>query len=123
MAEISCYDENTWEELGPKQVHKGQREKHERFCKMCVCDHASRDTAIHDIKGKFVKVKCGVRCRLVAQELGHGKRLDELFCVYAVFGCSPSGPGPRNEAHALLNHDHGREVCLLKRRNAKGCVQ
>ena len=48
--------------------------------KMGVYDYACRDTAIHDINEKFVKVKwvrtkkgSGVRCRLVAE------RLDELF--------------------------------------------
>ena len=57
VADISYENEKTWEELDPKQVQKGEREEHERFCKMGVCDYASRDTAIHDINGKFVKVK------------------------------------------------------------------
>ena len=45
-----------------------------------------RKLAQQDQEGKFVKVKwvrtkkgAGVKCRLVAQELGYGERLDELF--------------------------------------------
>ena len=53
---------------------------------MGVYEYASREQAENDEEGKFVKVKWvrvkkgeGVRCRLVAQELGYGERLDELF--------------------------------------------
>ena len=35
-ADYSYYDENSWEELDPKQVLKGEREEYERFCKMGV---------------------------------------------------------------------------------------
>ena len=53
---------------------------------MGVYEYIDRKTAEKDEEGKFVKVKWvrtkkggGVRCRLVAQELGYGERLDELF--------------------------------------------
>ena len=86
IADYSYYDENTWEELDPKLVAKGEQDEYERFCKMGVYEYASRAEAENDTMGKFVKVKWvrtkkgeGVRCRLVAQELGYGERLDELF--------------------------------------------
>ena len=86
IADYSYFDENTWEELDPVLVHKGERDEYERFCKMGVYEYCSRRVAEHDAEGKFVKVKWvrtkkggGVRCRLVAQELGYGERLDELF--------------------------------------------
>ena len=86
IADYSYFDENTWEELDPKLVAKGEQEEYERFCKMGVYEYASREEAENDSMGKFVKVKWvrtkkgeGVRCRLVAQELGYGERLDELF--------------------------------------------
>ena len=85
-ADYAYFDENSWEELDPKQVLKGEREEYERFCKMGVYEYANRTQAENDDSGKFVKVKWvrtkkgdGVRCRLVAQELGYGERLDELF--------------------------------------------
>ena len=85
-ADYSHYDENSWEELDPKQVLKGEQEEYERFCKMGVYEYVNRAEAENDDNGKFVKVKWvrvkkgeGVRCRLVAQELGYGERLDELF--------------------------------------------
>ena len=86
VADYSYYDENSWEELDAKQVHKGEQEEYDRFCKMGVYEYVSREQAENDNMGKFVKVKwvrvkkgAGVRCRLVAQELGYGERLDELF--------------------------------------------
>ena len=86
MADYSYFDENTWEELDPKQVAKGEKDEYERFCKMGVYEYVHREEAEQDETGKFVKVKWvrtmkggGVRCRLVAQELGYGERLDELF--------------------------------------------
>ena len=33
---MADYDENTWEELDPKQVEKGEKDEFERFCKMGV---------------------------------------------------------------------------------------
>ena len=53
---------------------------------MGIYEYVNREQAENDNTGKFVKVKWvrvkkgeGVRCRLVAQELGYGERLDELF--------------------------------------------
>ena len=83
MADYAYY---TWEELDPNQVEKGDKDEFERFCKMGVYEYVSRAEAEKDETGKFVKVKWvrtkkedGVRCRLVAQGLGYGERLDELF--------------------------------------------
>ena len=85
-ADYAYYDENSWEELDPELVQKGEQEEYNRFCKMGVYEYVSREQAEKDPTGKFVKVKWvrvkkgeGVRCRLVAQELGYGERLDELF--------------------------------------------
>ena len=85
-ADYAYYDENTWEELDPKMVAKGEKDEYDRFCKMGVYEYIGRGEAEKDEMGKFVKVKwvrtkkgAGVRCRLVAQELGYGERLDELF--------------------------------------------
>lgn len=55
---------------------------------MGVCEHVSRDEARAVPAGKSVKAKCvrntmgsgecpEIRCRLVAQELGNGERLDD----------------------------------------------
>ena len=57
---------------------------------MGVHSYVDRDQAYQDPSGIFVKVKLvrvnkgttehpKIRCRLVAQELGHGVREDELF--------------------------------------------
>ena len=77
MADYAYYDENTWEELDPKQVEKGEKDEFERFCKMGVYVYVSRAEAEKDETGEFVKVNWvrtkkgdGVPCRLVAQELG-----------------------------------------------------
>ena len=56
-SDYSYYDENSWEELDPKQVLKGEQEEYERFCKMGVYDYVSRAEAENDGTGKFVKVK------------------------------------------------------------------
>ena len=79
-------DENTWEELDPKQVEKGETDESERFCKMGVYEYVRRAEAEKDETGTFVKVKWvrtkkgdGVLCRSVAQELEFCERLDELF--------------------------------------------
>ena len=87
---MEYYDENTWEPLDTKLVAMGEKDEMERFKKMGVYTYASRAEAESDENGKFVKVKWvrinkgtkdkpKVRCRLVAQELGYGERLDELF--------------------------------------------
>ena len=35
-ADYAYFDENSWEELDPKQIQKGEREEYEGFCKMGV---------------------------------------------------------------------------------------
>ena len=88
--DLKYYDKNTWEELNPGKVTAGEKAEFERFKKMEVYEYVKRDVAMSDPDGKFVKVKWvrtnkgtaleqEVRCRLVAQELGYGQRMDELF--------------------------------------------
>ena len=88
VTDMKYFDENTWEELDPERVAEGQRAELVRFKKMGVYDYETRAVAMNDELGKFVKVKWvrtnnamdpEVRCRLVAQELGYGQRMDELF--------------------------------------------
>ena len=90
VTDMKYFDENTWEELDPERVAEGERAELERFKKMGVYDYETRAVAMNDELGKFVKVKWvrtnkgtamnpEVRCRLVAQELGYGQRMDELF--------------------------------------------
>ena len=87
--DLKYYDENTWEELDTEKVMEAERVELERFTKMGVYDYVSREEAMADPDGKFVKVKWvrtnkgtpkeqEVKCRLVAQELGYGQRMDEL---------------------------------------------
>ena len=52
-ADYSYYDENSWEELDPKQVLKGEREEYERFCKMGVYEYVSRAQAENNDSGKL----------------------------------------------------------------------
>ena len=88
--DMKYYDENTWEELDPVKVVEGERAELSRFKEMGVYEYVSRETAMNDPEGQFVKVKWVrtnkgsvadqvVKCRLVAQELGYGQRMDELF--------------------------------------------
>jgi hypothetical protein len=88
--DMQYYDENTWEALDPEKVAQGEKAEIERFRKMMVYEYVSRERAQEDEEGKFVKVKWvrtnkgtsleqEVRCRLVAQELGYGEKMDELF--------------------------------------------
>lgn len=67
----------------------GEKADLERSKKMGVYEYVSRSEAMQDFTGKTVKAKLArvskgsekhpeVRCRLVAQELGCGERLDEL---------------------------------------------
>ena len=90
VTDMKYFDENTWEELDPERVAEGERAELERFKKMGVYDYETRAVAMNDELGEFVKVKWvrtnkgtpmdpEVRCRLVAQELGYGQRMDELF--------------------------------------------
>ena len=116
IADYSYFDENTWEELDPKLVAKGEQEEYERFCKMGVYEYASREEAENDSMGKFVKVKWvrtkkgeGVRCRLVAQELGYGERLDELFA-----GTPSLGSVRMALSHAMKKSHHKIMVMDVK---------
>ena len=87
--DMKYFDENTWEELDPERVAEGERAELERFKKVGVYDYETRAVAMNDELGKFVvkwvRTNKGtamdpeVRCRLVAQELGYGQRMDELF--------------------------------------------
>ena len=90
VTDMQYYDENTWEELDPKQVAVAEQAELQRFRDMKVYEYVPRDLAVNDVEGKFVKVKWVrvnkgtpqeplVKCRLVAQELGYGQRMDELF--------------------------------------------
>ena len=115
-ADFSYFDENTWEELDPKQVKKGEQEEYSRFCKMGVYEYHSRELAEQDAEGTFVKVKWvrtkkggGVRCRLVAQELGYGQRVDELFA-----GTPSLGTVKVALAHAMKRADYKIMVMDVK---------
>ena len=123
MADYACYDENTWEELDPKQLEKGEKDEFERFCKIGVYEYVSRAEAEKDETGKFVKVKWvrtkkehGGRCRLVAQELGYDGRLDELFAGTPL-GSVHVAPRTCHEEGHPQGQGHGREVCVLVRRD------
>ena len=126
VTDMKYFDENTWEELDPERVAEGERAELERFKKMGVYDYETRAVAMNDELGKFVKVKwvrtnkCTamdpeVRCRLVAQELGYGQRMDELFAgtpslmaVKLILHHAAKGAGARY-------HGLGCEVCFLVR--------
>ena len=95
VVSMTYYDENTWEPLDPREVDQGEQEEMNRFKKMGVYTYENRQVAANDPEGKFVKVKWvrtkkggGVRCRLVAQELGFGERMDELFAGTPSLGVS-----------------------------------
>merc|ERR1711946_14364 len=83
---------------------------------MGVYDYVDRKTALEDEDGKFVKVKWvrtkkggGVRCRLVAQELGYGERLDELFA-----GTPSLGSVRAALTHAMKRPNHKIMVMDVK---------
>ena len=76
--------------LDPALVGAGEKDEMDRFARMNVYQYVSRDQAIEDREGKFIKVKWvrinkgtsqnpRVRCRLVGQELGFGVKDDELY--------------------------------------------
>ena len=112
--DFAYFDEITWEPLNSKDVQKGEREEYERFCKMGVYEYMDRKLAQQDQEGKFVKVKwvrtkkgSGVRCRLVAQELGYGERLDELFAGTPSLGAVRIAltHAARDEGHKIMVMD------------------
>ena len=83
------WDEVTGQLLDPRLVAKAEMEELDRFKQMGVYTYVSREQALNDSEGVFVKTKWvrvnkgvtdpRVRCRLVAQELAFGERMDELF--------------------------------------------
>ena len=110
------HGEYTWELLDSKVGQKGEQEEYDRFVKMAVYEYCSRKTALDDADGKFVKVKwvrtrkgAGVRCRLVAQELAYGQRLDELFA-----GTPSLGAVRLALTHAMSRESHRVMVMDVK---------
>ena len=90
LADMTYFDENTGERLDPRLVAEGEAEELRRFAKMGVYDYADRAVAQSDPEGIFVNVKWvrvnkgtrdnpQIKCRLVAQELAYGARMDELY--------------------------------------------
>jgi len=84
------YDENSWEPLDPKLVRLAEDEEMNRFQRQDVYEYVRREVALQEKDAKFIKVRWvrvnkgskrvpKVRCRLVAQELGHGVKDDELY--------------------------------------------
>ena len=86
---LDYWDEVTGLPLDPKLVAKAEEEELTRFSDMNVYSHVSRNEVESDKEGIFVKTKWvrinkgvdtpKVRCRLVAQELAFGERMDEHF--------------------------------------------
>ena len=96
--DMAYYDENTWEELDGELVKAAEQDEMRRFQKMGVYTYTSREAAEKDAGGKFVRVKWvrvnkgsaaapKIRCRLVAQELAYGQRMDELFAGTPALAC------------------------------------
>jgi hypothetical protein len=90
MNDIAYFDENTWEPLDRHLVEEAEKAELMRFQQMGVYTHVPKKEALMDPDAVFVKVKWvrtnkgtvgkpNVKCRLVAQELGYGQRIDELF--------------------------------------------
>ena len=83
---------------------------------MGVYEYVSREEAENDHTGKFVKVKWVrvrkgevVRCGPVAQELGYGERLDELFA-----GTPSLGSVRMALSHAMKRSNHKIMVMDVK---------
>ena len=90
MEDMAYFDENTWEILDQRLVEEAETAELARFKQMGVYTYVRRSEAVSDPDGTFVKVKWvrtnkgtveqpHIKCRLVAQELGYGQRIDELF--------------------------------------------
>ena len=121
--DFAYYDENTWEELDPTGVAAGERDELERFRKMGVYDYVTRREAERDAEGKFVKVKWvrvnkgtadepKIRCRLVAQELGYGERIDELFAG------TPSLTSVRLALHHTAKGGNDHQIMIMDVKSA-----
>ena len=98
VADMSYYDEHLGARLNQKLVQTGEAVELERFAKMGVYGYAERTTAMSDPEGVFVKVKWvrinkgtqqdpQIKCRLVAQELAYGVRMDELYANTPSLSC------------------------------------
>ena len=93
---------------------------------MGVYDSETRAVAMNDELGKFVKVKWvrtnmgtamdpEVRCRLVAQELGYGQRMDELFAgTPSLMAVKLILHHAAKEGAGARYHGLGCEVCFLR---------
>ena len=90
LTDMTYFDENTGEVLDERLVRAAEAEELSRFTKMGVYSYAERSEAVQDPGGIFVnlkwvrvnkgtKEKPQVKCRLVAQELAYGERMDELY--------------------------------------------
>lgn len=98
VTDMAYYDENTGEVFDQRLVREAEAEELKRFEKMGVYTYADRETALHDPEGIFVKVKWvrvnkgskskpKMKCRLVAQELAYGTRMDELYANTPSLSC------------------------------------
>lgn len=101
IADMSYYDEVTWEVLDPVKVERGEREELARVHKMGVYEYVDRHAAQKDPNAKFAKIKWvrinkgspddqEDRCRLVAHELGYGENGGAL-CRDSFIVHGPSG--------------------------------
>lgn len=84
---MGCYNEQTWKRLGPALVGHGNRlswNVSRRWAPTSISPGCCAGPARVVVRVKWARVAKGreehleVRCRLVAQELGYRKRLDEL---------------------------------------------
>ena len=79
MADYAHHDENTWEELDPKQCREGrERTRLEKFCKMGVYEYVSRAEAKKDETGKS-----GVQIKWVRTKKGDG-----VWCTFGGAGAA-----------------------------------
>ena len=86
VTDMNFYDETTGELFFQRLVREAEDEELQRF--KGVYDYVVRQTAHQDGEGVFVKVRWvreqgyedpHMKCRLIAQELGYGTRMDQLY--------------------------------------------
>ena len=123
--DMAYFDENTWEILNQQLVKEAEKAEIARFKKMGVYSYVSRSEALNDPDGSFVKVKwvrtnkgtaaqANIRCRLVAEEIGYGQRIDELFS--GTPSLTSTKMATVHAAKGGARHcGHGREVCFSLR--------
>ena len=98
VVDMTYHDENTGEVLDQRLVREGEEEELSRFKKMGVYGYVDRQDAVNDPEGVFVNVKWvrvnkgtkqrpQIKCRLVAQELAYGVRMDELYANTPSLSC------------------------------------